>query len=111
MVLQQIRLRRRHGRFHRALLFSSNRNKAKLLEPTYREKFRIRPAFTQELEPDPHKSSLAYVQRPVNFPSERYLQSIERFPLGATYDLREVLARVKSKVGSEGTKVAGADHS
>jgi hypothetical protein len=103
-------MRRRYGRLHRALSLSSNRNKAKLLEPICRETFRIRPAFTQDSKPDHNQLSSVYAGRPENFPSERYLQHIVRIPLADTYDLREALARVKSKVGLQPLEKSGTEH-
>ncbi|KAF7590849.1 hypothetical protein BBP40_002318 [Aspergillus hancockii] len=92
-----IRLRRRYGRLNHTLLLSSNRNKAKLLEPIYKEKFCIRLAFTQDIIPAPSQLSLENVRRPRNVPNERHLQNIVCIPLANTYDLREVLARIKTK--------------
>ncbi|PKX91164.1 uncharacterized protein P174DRAFT_454020 [Aspergillus novofumigatus IBT 16806] len=92
-----IRLRRRYGRLHRALVLSSNRNKAKLVEPIYREKFSFRPTFTQEFIPTLSHSSMWRPDQPPNFPSERYLHSMTSIPMEDTCDLRDVLGRIKVK--------------
>ncbi|KAF4213132.1 hypothetical protein CNMCM8980_007390 [Aspergillus fumigatiaffinis] len=92
-----IRLRRRYGRLHRALVLSSNRNKAKLVEPIYRDKFSIRPAFTQEFIPTSSHSSMWRPDQPPNFPSERYLHSMTSIPMEDTCDLRDALGRIKAK--------------
>ncbi|KAL3449639.1 hypothetical protein BJX65DRAFT_272776 [Aspergillus insuetus] len=92
-----IRLRRRYGRFHRALLFTGNRNKAKLVEPSYREKFCIRVSLKDDLFPLGSLSSLSKHDRPVTFPSDADLAKTVRIPLADTYDLRDVLAKVKAK--------------
>ncbi|KAL2834139.1 hypothetical protein BJY01DRAFT_259616 [Aspergillus pseudoustus] len=97
----QIRVRRRYGRLHRTIVLSSNRNKAKLLEPIYRERFSVRPPFTQEFLPTSSRSLVVRQQqppgRPRNFPSERYLRSLSSIPVEETCDLRDVLAKIKVK--------------
>ncbi|KAL3483945.1 hypothetical protein BJX62DRAFT_244422 [Aspergillus germanicus] len=92
-----IRLKKRYGRLHRALVFSGNRNKAKLLKPTYKEKFCIRVHFPPDLPgPLPSDTSLwRYPRRPQDFPSDRYLANLARIPVQDTYNLRDVLARIK----------------
>ncbi|KAL3477170.1 hypothetical protein BJX99DRAFT_257646 [Aspergillus californicus] len=93
-----IRLRRRYGRLHRAFLFSSNENKAKLVEPSFREKFSIRVPFGKYPGPPPSQSSLGYSRgRPRDFPSDEYLTNLTRIPLADTYNLRDVLVKIKSK--------------
>ncbi|KAL2786294.1 hypothetical protein BJX66DRAFT_328664 [Aspergillus keveii] len=94
-----IRLKKRYGRLHRALVFSGNRNKAKLLEPTYKERFCIRVYFPPDLPgPLPSDTSLwHYPPRPRDFPSERYLAYLTRFPVQDTYNLRDILAKIKNE--------------
>jgi hypothetical protein len=97
---QKIRLKKRYGRLHRALVFSGNRNKAKLLEPTYKEKFCIRVHFPPDLPgPLPSDTSLwRYPPRPRDFPNERYVAYLTRIPVQDTYNLRDVLAKIKNEV-------------
>ncbi|KAJ0414716.1 hypothetical protein BJY00DRAFT_20113 [Aspergillus carlsbadensis] len=93
-----IRLKKRYGRLRRALVFSGNRNKAKLLEPTYKERFCIRVALPSDPPgPFPSDSSVwqRYKRRPRDFPSARYLANLARIPLQDTYSLRDVIAKIK----------------
>lgn len=96
-LYEQIRAKRRCGRLHRAFLLSGYRNKGKFLKPLYTEKFGIHRDFI----PGPKSLPASFQPSFGSLSRENrraVLKNMASIPLADTYDLQEILARIKTEV-------------